>query len=218
MTRAVAAGCRALVLTVDVPVVGKRERELRHGWALRAELVPAFAAALGRDESVLLASLFDPSVGWEMVDELRDLTGVPVVVKGLLTAEDALLAAERGAAAVVVSNHGGRQLDGVAPALEALPEVVDAVGGRAEVWLDGGVRRGTDVAKALALGARVVLAGRAPLWGLAAAGQEGVEAVLRLLRDELATALALLGCRSPGELEAAHVRVPQPSPGPGRAG
>ena len=123
----------------------------------------------------------------------------------MLTAEDATLAVEAGAQAVVVSNHGGRQLDGVAASLDALPEVVDAVGGRAEVLVDGGIRRGTDVVKALALGARAALAGRAPLYGLAVDGADGVERVLGLLRAEIELALALCGCASPADVTRAHV-------------
>jgi isopentenyl diphosphate isomerase/L-lactate dehydrogenase-like FMN-dependent dehydrogenase len=128
-----------------------------------------------------------------------------VVVKGLITAEDACLACEHGAAAVVVSNHGGRQLDGVPATLDALEEVVQAVEGRIEVLLDGGVRRGGDVLKALALGARAVLIGRAMVWGLAVAGEEGVAHVLRLLRTEIELGLALLGCRSPADVGRTHV-------------
>ena len=131
---------------------------------------------------------------------------MPVVLKGVLAAKDAEMAVEHGAEAVVVSNHGGRQLDGVPATLDALPEVADAVAGRAEVYLDGGIRRGTDVAKALALGARAVLAGRAPAFGLAVTGEDGVRHILELLRDELALALCLLGCTSPDELARAHVQ------------
>ena len=123
-----------------------------------------------------------------------------------MTREDALLAAEHGAAAVIVSNHGGRQLDGVPASLDALPEVVDEVGGRVEVLVDGGIRRGTDVLKALALGANAALTGRAVLWGLAAEGEEGAARVLELLRAELETGLKLLGCTSPAEVTRAHVR------------
>jgi isopentenyl diphosphate isomerase/L-lactate dehydrogenase-like FMN-dependent dehydrogenase len=129
-----------------------------------------------------------------------------VLVKGVLTTEDALLACESGAAGVVVSNHGGRQLDGVPATIEALPEVVEAVAGRVPVLMDGGIRRGTDVVKALALGAQAVLAGRPFVWGLAAAGEAGVSAVLELLRAELTLALALLGCKSPADVTPAHVR------------
>ena len=130
---------------------------------------------------------------------------MPVLLKGVLTREDAVLAAEHGAAGIVVSNHGGRQLDGVAPSLEALPEVVEAVAERVEVLLDGGVRRGADVLKALALGARAVLVGRPVLWGLAVGGEEGVTRVLSLLRDETVLALTQLGCTSPAEVTRAHV-------------
>jgi isopentenyl diphosphate isomerase/L-lactate dehydrogenase-like FMN-dependent dehydrogenase len=123
-----------------------------------------------------------------------------------MTREDALLAAEHGAAAVIVSNHGGRQLDGVPASLDALPEVVDEVGGRVEVLVDGGIRRGTDVLKALALGAKAAMTGRAVLWGLAAEGEEGAARVLELLRVELETGLKLLGCTSPAEVTRAHVQ------------
>jgi 4-hydroxymandelate oxidase len=203
--RAVAAGCRAVVLTADLPVVGKRERELRGAWALPEEEVPAVAAARARGSADHALSLFDPSVDWRYLDELSSSVDVPVLVKGVLTGEDAVLAAEHGAAGVIVSNHGGRQLDGVGPTLDALSEVVEAAGDRLEVWLDGGVRRGTHVAAALALGASAVLVGRPAVWGLAAAGEEGVRGVLEILRDEFETALALLGCRSPAELGRAHV-------------
>jgi isopentenyl diphosphate isomerase/L-lactate dehydrogenase-like FMN-dependent dehydrogenase len=128
------------------------------------------------------------------------------VVKGILTAEDAILACEHGCAGLVVSNHGGRQLDGVSATLDALPEVVEAVGDRAEVYLDGGVRRGTDVAKALALGARSVFVGRPALWGLAAGGEEGARHVLELFRAEIELALLLLGCPTPADVGLQHVR------------
>jgi isopentenyl diphosphate isomerase/L-lactate dehydrogenase-like FMN-dependent dehydrogenase len=131
---------------------------------------------------------------------------LPIVIKGILTAEDALLAAEHGASAVVVSNHGGRQLDGVPATLDVLPEVVEAVGERVEVLLDGGIRRGTDVLKALALGARATLSGRAVLYGLAAQGEQGAARVLELLRLELELGLKLLGCPTPGDVTGAHVR------------
>ena len=125
----------------------------------------------------------------------------------MLTAEDARLAVEHGAAAVVVSNHGGRQLDGVAASVDALPEVAEAVDGRVEVLLDGGVRRGVDVLRSLALGARAVLVGRAPIWGLAAAGEDGVRAVLDLLQKEVELGLMLLGCSSPAQVTRAHVAL-----------
>src|SRR5207302_988214 len=141
------------------------------------------------------------------IERLASLSGLPVLVKGVLTAEDARLACGHGAAAIVVSNHGGRQLDGVAATIDALSEVVDAVDGRVEVLVDGGIRRGTDVVKALALGARAVLAGRAPLWGLAVDGEAGARRVLELLRDEIELALQLVGCRTPDGLGPAHVQA-----------
>ena len=135
-----------------------------------------------------------PALGWSDLEDLASECSLPVLVKGLLTAEDAALAVEHGAAGVVVSNHGGRQLDRVLATADALPEVVDAVEGRAAVLVDGGIRRGVDVAIALALGADAVLVGRPALWGLAAGGEEGARRVLELLRDELELALALCGC------------------------
>ena len=189
------SGYAALVLTVDTPYLGRRERDLRVDFKIPEELtVSGDIFGLG----------FDTSLSWHDLEWLAG-HGLPVVVKGILTAEDAALACEHGAAAVVVSNHGGRQLDGAPASLDALPEVVDAVDGRAEVLLDGGVRRGTDALKALALGARAVLIGRAMLWALAVDGEEGVAHVLDLLRAEVELGLALLGCRRPAEVTRAHV-------------
>jgi 4-hydroxymandelate oxidase len=185
--RAEAADYRAIVLTVDLPEVGRRERDLRTGFESQ------------------LTDVVDNSLTWQDLAWLRERSSLPLVVKGVLTAEDALLAVEAGVEGIVVSNHGGRQLDGVAASLDALPEVVEAVGDRAEVLLDSGVRRGTDVVKALALGARAVLAGRAPLWGLAVGGAEGVQRILELLREEVELALALCGCASPAEVTRTHV-------------
>jgi 4-hydroxymandelate oxidase len=206
VAEAIDAGFSAVMLTVDLPVVGSREREERIGWTAPEETVPAFvmARARGADLEDPLG-LIDPSIDWAYLADLCARTAVPIVVKGILTGEDADLACEQGVAAVVVSNHGGRQLDGSRASLEALPEVVDAVGGRAEVYVDGGIRRGTDVATALALGADATLVGRPVLHGLALDGEEGVRRVLDILRLEVENALALLGCRSPAELTAAHV-------------
>jgi 4-hydroxymandelate oxidase len=206
ISQALDAGFSGLVLTADLPVVGIRDRELRAGFATPEGEVPAFVAArAGTVAGDSALRLFDAGVEWGYVSELRERHGVPVVVKGLVTAEDARLACEHGADGVVVSNHGGRQLDGAIASLEALPEVVDAVDGRAEVYLDGGVRRGTDVVTALALGARAVLVGRPVMYGLAFGGAKGVQQVLEILRDETENALALLGCRSPAEVTRAHV-------------
>ena len=210
--QAVEGGYRAIVLTVDAPLLGRRERDLRTGFAIPEELeVPSFARAIGgRREATLreMFALLDQSLTWRDVEMLAELSDLPLVVKGVITAEDARLAVEHGAGAVVVSNHGGRQLDGVPATLDALPEVVEAVDGRVEVYVDGGVRRGTDVVTALALGARAALIGRPVVWALAAGGEDGVARLLGLLRDEIELALALLGCPSPDALEPAHVAAP----------
>jgi isopentenyl diphosphate isomerase/L-lactate dehydrogenase-like FMN-dependent dehydrogenase len=208
--QAVDAGYSALVLTADTPYLGRREGPLRTGFAIPDDVrIPAVDAARGGGLQPFSLhehfDLFSPAVSWRDVERLNELSGLPVVVKGVLTAEDARLACEHGAAAIAVSNHGGRQLDGVPGTLDALPEVVEAVEGRVEVYLDGGIRRGTDVAKALALGARATLAGRAVLWGLACGGEEGARHVLELLRDEIRLALSLLGCTSPEEIRREHV-------------
>ena len=208
IAQALESGFSALVLTADLPVYGIRHRESRTGFAAPEEDVPAIVAARARGgerEGHHSLGLLESGLEWDYVTELRERWNVPVLVKGLVTAEDADLACQYGAAGVVVSNHGGRQLDGAIASLEALPEVVAAVGDRAEVFLDGGVRRGTDVVMALALGARAVLVGRPALYGLAFGGAKGVEQVLEILRDETENALALLGCRSPADVTASHV-------------
>jgi isopentenyl diphosphate isomerase/L-lactate dehydrogenase-like FMN-dependent dehydrogenase len=202
---AAAHGFEALVVTVDTPVLGRRERDLRTGftightlgleWARREHLTP--------HNSIEVIS---PSVTWKDVERFASGSGLPVVLKGIATAEDAQLACEHGAAGIVVSNHGGRQLDGAAATIESLPEVVEAVAGRLEVLVDGGVRRGADVVKALALGARAVLIGRPAVWGLTVGGEQGVRHVLELLRAEVELALQLLGCRTPADVTRAHVR------------
>ncbi len=207
------AGFRALVVTVDVPIAGRRERDLRTEYALPDDLpAPNLPVVLARkDFHAALSAIVDSTLTWRDLEWLRSISPLPLVVKGVLTAEDALLAAEHGAAGIVVSNHGGRQLDGVPAALDVLPEVAEAVGERVEVLVDGGIRRGTDVLKALALGARAALAGRAVLWGLAAGGEEGVVQVLTLLRDEIASGLMLLGCARPDDVTRTHVRPAGPS-------
>jgi isopentenyl diphosphate isomerase/L-lactate dehydrogenase-like FMN-dependent dehydrogenase len=206
---AVAQGFGALLLTVDAPRAGRRERDLRTGFTVPADVdMPAVRAAVGGPSCPTPAEFFalvDDTLTWSDIGELIERAPLPVVLKGIQTAEDARLACEHGAAALVVSNHGGRQLDGVAASLDILPEVVDAVEGRLEVLMDGGVRRGSDVVRALALGARAVLAGRAPLWGLAIDGEQGALSVLELLRDEIELSLALLGARTPAEVTGAHV-------------
>jgi isopentenyl diphosphate isomerase/L-lactate dehydrogenase-like FMN-dependent dehydrogenase len=209
LAEAAAAGCAAVVLTVDTPRLAQRERDLRAGFEIPSDLPLPYARAAIGDAAHNPAdqfALLDASVSWRDLEWIASEADLPVVLKGVVTAEDAKLAVEHGAAAVVVSNHGGRQLDGVPATLDALPEVAEAIAGSVEVYLDGGIRRGTDVAKALALGARAVLAGRGPVFGLAAAGEEGVSHVLELLRDELALALCLLGCTSPDEVTREHVQ------------
>ena len=156
-----------------------------------------------------LGAIVDPSLTWRDLEWLRSACDLPLVVKGVLTAEDALLAAEHGAAGVIVSNHGGRQLDGVPASLRALPEVAKAVGGRAEVLMDGGVRRGADILKAVCLGARAVLVGRAYAYGLAAAGEAGVARALEILRADVDRTLRLLGCGSVADLDRSYVNVPE---------
>ena len=206
--QAVEHGYGAIVLTVDAPRLGRRERDLRTGFRVPEEITVPSMAALGGWEGATpleLLGAIDPSLTWTDLDELRSLSSLPLVLKGIQTAEDAELACEHGVDAIVVSNHGGRQLDAVAPTAELLPEVVEAVAGRIEVYVDGGIRRGSDVVKALALGARAVLAGRAPLWGLACDGEAGATRVLQLLRDEIENELALCGCTSPEGVSKAHL-------------
>jgi isopentenyl diphosphate isomerase/L-lactate dehydrogenase-like FMN-dependent dehydrogenase len=207
---AIEAGFEAIVVTVDAPRGGNRERDRRTGFKIPAGLgVPSVAAAMGVERAVTIEETFalmNPALDWSDLEHLASESSLPVLVKGLLTAEDAELAVEHGAAGVVVSNHGGRQLDRALATGDALPEVADVVDGRATVLVDGGIRRGVDIAVALALGADAVLVGRAPFWGLAAAGTEGAGRVLGLLRDELELALALCGCTSPADLTRAHVR------------
>jgi 4-hydroxymandelate oxidase len=204
VARAEAAGARALVLTVDAPFLGRRERDVRNRFVLPAGLRVENMTAAGMGEverreldsglSAYFAEKLDPSLSWRDVAWLRSLTRLPVVVKGLVRPDDALRAVDAGASAVVVSNHGGRQLDGAPATAAVLGPVCDAVQGRVEVYVDGGVRRGTDVLKAVTLGARGVLIGRPILWGLAVAGEEGALAVLETLRMELDHAMALAGC------------------------
>lgn len=194
---AVGSGYEAIVLTVDAPYFGRRERDIRTGWLIPEDPpVPALVAALGSAAATSVTEhfkLISPSLSWRDVERIASETKLPVLVKGIHTAEDATLAVDHGAAGIVVSNHGGRQLDGVESSVAALPRVIDGVGGAVEVLMDGGIRRGTDVLKALALGARAVLIGRPYLWGLAADGEAGVRRVLELLRAELELAMALSG-------------------------
>jgi 4-hydroxymandelate oxidase len=205
--RAEAVGCRALVLTVDVPVLGRRLRDLRNGFTL-PDGIRAVNLARGYDAGQDLsaapgqsavakytAAIFDPSLNWSDVAWLAERTSLPLILKGILGADDARRAAETGAAGIVVSNHGGRQLDGAVPSVTALPWVIEAVAGRCPVLLDGGVRGGTDALKAVALGAAGVMLGRPALWGLAIGGTSGAARVLELLDAEFRLAMALTGGR-----------------------
>jgi 4-hydroxymandelate oxidase len=199
--RAEAAGYAALCLTVDSPVFGTRNREQRAGFSLppgaRAEnlhsLPSAMQATLHAATEGVYSPVVDPSLQWKDVDWLCSFAKLPVVLKGILSPEDARLAVQHGAAAVIVSNHGGRNLDTVPATIEALPGVVEAVQGRIPVLMDGGIRRGTDVLKSLALGAKAALIGRPYVWGLAVGGAAGVAEVVRILRDEFLAAMALCG-------------------------
>ena len=238
--RARAAGCAALVVTIDTAVAGLRERDVRNGmvellggslfsklpyipqvltrprWLLDFLLdggVPPMANVVLADGKPLPlidvgAALAAAAVTWEDLRWLRQAWPGPIVVKGVLTAEDARRAVDEGAAAVVVSNHGGRQLDCVSPTLRALPEVVTAVGDKTEVLMDGGIRRGSDIVKAICLGARAVLIGRGYAYGLAAAGEAGVTRAIQILTADVERTLRLLGCASIRELDRSYVEVP----------
>jgi 4-hydroxymandelate oxidase len=209
--RAEAAGCRAIVLTVDAPVGGLRERDVRNefrfpeGIVVR-NLLPSASSIAGIDHRDRTAAdyinaMFDPAISWKDLDWLAAQTQLPVLIKGLVRVDDAVRAYEHGARGVVVSNHGGRQLDTSPATIEVLESITAAIDGRLEVLIDGGVRRGTDVLKALALGARAVLIGRPVLWGLAVDGERGVRSVLDILRNELDVAMALAGCCNVDEID-----------------
>jgi isopentenyl diphosphate isomerase/L-lactate dehydrogenase-like FMN-dependent dehydrogenase len=240
IARAREAGFSALVITVDTPVAGMRERDVRNGMKellgsgafakipFLAQFLsrPRWVARFLRDGGVpklenivipgsgpmplmdVTAALAHAVVSWEDFRWLRKLWPGPIVAKGVLTGEDARRAVDAGAAAVVVSNHGGRQMDSVSATLRALPEVVAAVRGQAEVLMDGGIRRGSDIVKAICMGARAVLVGRAYAYGLSAAGEAGVSRALEILRDGVARTLTLLGCRSIAELDSSYLNTP----------
>jgi 4-hydroxymandelate oxidase len=206
--RAVASGCKAVCLTVDTPVLGNRYGQLSFGLPKELECVhlrglaqgaatPEFKIQKGR----VFDPLFDPSFNWKDLEWLRSVAGVPVLLKGMLSPEDGKRAVEYGADGVIVSNHGGRNLDNVPATIDALPLVVEAVAGRIPVMLDSGIRRGTDVLMALALGAKAVFIGRPYVYGLAVGGAKGVERVINILRDELERAMALTGRRSIAEID-----------------
>jgi len=204
VARVEAAGCRAIVLTVDAPILGPRERDVRNRFALPQglsveNLVGAGQGTVAGQESgsglaTYVSSFIDPSISWRDVEWLRSITKLPVIIKGIVRADDARRAVEAGASGIVVSNHGGRQLDALPATIDALPYVALAAAGRAEVYVDGGIRRGLDVVKAIALGARAVLIGRPVLWGLAADGEHGVARILEMLQREIDNTMGLCGC------------------------
>jgi 4-hydroxymandelate oxidase len=209
--RAEAAACRALVLTVDAQVWGRREADVRNNFRLPDGLTVANLADYAKDMfpasipgsglAAYVSQMLDPSLTWKDLAWLREQTKLPILLKGIVRPDDAKLAVEHGADGVIVSNHGGRQLDTAPATIEALPRVVDAIGGKIPVLIDGGVRRGTDVIKALALGAHAALIGRPILWGLAADGENGAFRVLELLKAEIDLAMALCGARTVGEID-----------------
>jgi isopentenyl diphosphate isomerase/L-lactate dehydrogenase-like FMN-dependent dehydrogenase len=208
--RAEASGYQAIVVTVDLPLLGIRERDRRHGFMLDVPLAnfagrPA-PPVVGRPSHEAPGGVSHSSLTWADIETIRSWTTLPVVLKGILTAEDARLAVDHGAAAIVVSNHGARQLDRVVSTLDAVEEIVEAVAGRIEVWVDGGVRRGIDIVMARALGAQGVLIGRPFFWALATGGEAGVARALAILREELEVALALTGTPTMAQIGRAHVR------------
>lgn len=216
VTRAENAGFKALVLTVDTPMFGLRIADMRNKFNLPSHLKLAnfqgsyadITKVEGRHTGSAmnnLADLLDGSLEWNDIAWLKSITRLPIILKGVMTAEDAILGAEAGVAGILVSNHGARQVDGWPASIEALPEIVKAVGDRVEVYMDGGVTDGTDIMKALALGARMVFIGRPALWGLACGGEEGVKKILSILRTELEFALAISGCASVRAIDASCV-------------
>jgi 4-hydroxymandelate oxidase len=201
--RAEAAGCSAVVVTVDSPTFGRRERDLHNGFN---DLPSGICCENlrepmnGNGDGKVRKIVFSPELSWKDIEWLRNLTDLKIVLKGIVHPEDAKLAVRHGADAVLVSNHGGRQLDTVPATIDLFPAIVDAIDGRVSLLLDGGIRRGTDALKALALGADAVAIGRPVLWGLALAGEAGIGQVLEMLRSELDRALTLCGCSSAHDL------------------
>jgi 4-hydroxymandelate oxidase len=223
------AGCEALMLTVDTPWMGRRRRDLRNGFAV-PDGVRAVELGLGPGSSTHRAEsgrsalaahsaqAFSHSLTWSDLEALRSRSRLPLILKGVLDPEDAALAVQHGADAVVVSNHGGRQLDGAVPAIDVLEAVCRAVDGRAEVLVDGAIRSGTDILRALALGADGVLVGRPLIWGLATDGANGAGLVLELLAAELRDALGLAGCDTPRAARALRTLSGPPAPAPDLSG
>lgn len=209
--RAENAGYAALVLTVDTIVLGKRERDIRNQFRLPSNLSAKnlldsslgdiSCETQGSSLTVYTRKVLDESISWKDVKWLRGITNLPIIIKGIIRSEDASLALEYGASGIIVSNHGGRQLDTTPATIDVLPEIVDVVNKRAEVFIDGGIRRGTDIVKAIALGADAVFIGRPILWGLAVNGEQGVYQVIEILKQELDLAMALCGYSSILELK-----------------
>ena len=208
--RAVASGADAVVFTADLAVLGARERDVHTGFSLRGNRVVPCVAEAGRTDARLAPvwQSLDHDLSLATLDRVLADSTVPVIVKGVLRADDAVACVERGAAAVIVSNHGGRQIDTAVPSAVALAPIVDAVADRAEVLVDSGIRSGNDIVKALALGARAAMVGRPPMWGLGVAGAAGVQEVLRLLVDELSTAMALCGAPTIAHLDRGLLALP----------
>lgn len=214
--RAYNSGFQALCLTVDAPVLGRRERDARNQFVLPpgmelANLVTWKDRKITQKDGesglfAYFAEQLDPGLTWADVEWLRGLSPLPLVIKGILRGDDAVRAVEHGANGIIVSNHGGRQLDGAIATIDALGEIVTAVRNQAEVFMDGGIRRGTDILKALALGAKAVLVGRPILWGLAVAGSQGVQHIIELLRDELDLAMALTGCATVQDIDSSLIQ------------
>jgi 4-hydroxymandelate oxidase len=201
--RAASAGYRAIVLTVDLPILGYRERDRRSGFELPS--LGNFHATSATHGSHRPDTGLDATLAWDDLATIRGWSDLPLVLKGILTAEDARIALDHGVDGIVVSNHGARQLDRVPATADVLGDVLAAVDGATEVWVDGGIRRGLDIAIALALGARGVLVGRPAYWALAAGGAPGVTRALAILREEFEIALALLGAPTPADLRPAHL-------------
>ncbi|XP_059324335.1 2-Hydroxyacid oxidase 1 isoform X1 [Ammospiza nelsoni] len=216
--RAESAGFRGIFLTVDTPYLGRRRADVRNRFRMpphlslknfsSSDLAFSSGKDFGEDSglAVYVAEAIDATVSWEDVKWLRALTSLPIVLKGILRADDAREAVKLGVNGILVSNHGARQLDGVPATIDVLPEIVEAVEGKVEVFLDGGVRKGTDVLKALALGAKAVFVGRPVLWGLAYQGEEGAKEVLQMLKEEFCLAMALTGCRRVEEIDRTLIR------------
>jgi 4-hydroxymandelate oxidase len=209
--RALDAGCQAVCFTVDAPYAAPRERDVRNRLQRQDSQRPA-RRRRGEEPPPTpygLKPRLTAFLNWGFVDELRSWVKGPLLIKGILTPEDALLSAEHGADGVIVSNHGGRYLDGDPATIKVLPEIVDALGGKIPALVDGGFRRGTDVLKALAIGAKAVLVGRAPLWGLGAFGEPGARRVLEILQKELAWAMAVAGRANIAAIDRSLIRIEQ---------